>query len=106
MKTFPHRSPSTGPSPQLVQHAATVFVIDELLPPASRPLQVEAQTLERFAALMAAHGWIAHVSAMAFDRIYARERLAFAKRRGDAELAGLAAELLLGLRGGGWLVPR
>jgi hypothetical protein len=50
---------------------------------------------------MAAEGWTAHVSALAFDRIYARERFLFAKRRGRPELAGLAMELLVWHRYGG-----
>lgn len=90
----PHRLPSTGPLPLLVQHASAVLVIGQLLPPAERPLQVEARTLERFSTLMARQGWVAHVSAMAFDRIYARERFMFARRRGHAELAALAIRLL------------
>src|SRR5205814_7592625 len=50
-----------------------------LLPEAERPLQAELHSLERFAALMASEGWAAHVAAMAFDRIYARERFIFAR---------------------------
>lgn len=93
---LPARRPhaSTGPSRQLVQHASAVLVIDQLLPEAWRPLQADVRQLERFSALMAAQGWSAHVSAMAFDRIYAFERFAFAKRRGSAELNALAVELL------------
>jgi hypothetical protein len=90
----PLRAPSTGPTPLLVQHASAVLVIGQLLPHNERPLQVDVRTLERFSALMARQGWAAHVSAMAFDRIYAYERFSFAKRRGDTELAALAAELL------------
>ena len=86
--------PSTGPSPLLVQHASAVLVIGQLLPPSARPLQVEQATLERFSALMAQQGWPAHVSRLAFDRIYARERFAIAKRRGGPELAALGDELL------------
>jgi hypothetical protein len=88
------RRPSTGPRALLVQRASAVLVIGPLLPHTERPLQAEATTLERFSALMAAQGWPAHVSAMAFDRIYAHERFAFAARHGDAELAALAGQLL------------
>jgi hypothetical protein len=86
--------PSTGPTPLLVQHASAVLVITRLLPPSSRPLQVEQATLERFSALMAREGWRAHVSRLAFDRVYAHERFAIAKRRGGPELAALGEELL------------
>jgi len=89
-----HRRPSTGPAPLLVQRASAVLVIAPLLPRTERPLQADVRTLEKFSALMAAQGWPAHVSAMAFDRIYAHERFAFAARHGDAELARLAGELL------------
>jgi hypothetical protein len=78
----------------LVQQAAARLVIERLLPGSARPLQADVKTLERFSALMAAEGWTAHVSALAFDRIYARERFIFAKRRGSPELAGLAMSLL------------
>ena len=101
MTSRPRRIPSTGPTPLLVQHASAVLVIGQLLPHAGRPLQADQQTLERFSALMAEHGWPAHVSAMAFDRIYARERFAFAKRRGGPELVALADELLACHRYGG-----
>ena len=77
-----------------VQRARAVFVIERLLPQAARPLQVDVQTLEHFSALMAAEGFSAHVSALAFDRIYARERFIFARRRGGPELAALAMNLL------------
>jgi hypothetical protein len=85
---------STGPSPMLVQRAGAVLIIDRLLPGGQRPLQADAKTLERFSALMAAEGFSAHVSALAFDRIYARERFILAKREGSPELAGLAMSLL------------
>ncbi|HEX6361396.1 MAG TPA: hypothetical protein VFZ93_00450 [Albitalea sp.] len=88
------RRPSTGPTALLVQRHAAVLVIAPLLPHTERPLQVDVRTLERFSALMARRGWPAHVSAMAFDRIYAHERFAFAARHGDAELARLGGELL------------
>ncbi len=69
-------------------------MIGPLLPHTDRPLQADVHTLERFAALMAYQGWTAHVSALAFDRIYAYERFAFAKEHGDPELAALANRLL------------
>jgi hypothetical protein len=78
----------------LVQQASARLVIERLLPGSSRPLQADVKTMERFCALMACEGWTAHVSALAFDRIYARERFVFAKRRGGPELAGLAMSLL------------
>ena len=71
-----------------------MLVIGPLLPHTERPLQADVRALERFAALMACHGWVAHVSAMAFDRIYAHERLSFAKTHGDPELVALAGRLL------------
>lgn len=98
------RTPSTGPSPLLVQHASAVLVIGQLLPRNSRPLQADVTMLERFSALMAQQGWTAHVSAMAFDRIYARERFAHAHRRGGPELVALAEELLVCHRRG-WPRP-
>jgi len=78
-----------------------------LLPEAERPLQAELHSLERFAALMASEGWAAHVAAMAFDRIYARERFIFARRHGSPELASLAMHLLYCHRYGraGWIPP-
>lgn len=78
----------------LVQQGSFVHIIGRLMPQESRPLQVDARTLERFSALMAAEGWSAHVSALAFDRIYARERFIFAWQRGTSELAALAMHLL------------
>ena len=89
------RLPSIGPTPLLVQHASAVLVIGPLLPRHVRPLQADADMLERFSALMARQGWPAHVSAMAFDRVYARERFHFAHKLGDAELRTLAEDLLV-----------
>ncbi|HEX6703915.1 MAG TPA: hypothetical protein VF169_04075 [Albitalea sp.] len=109
MSSTAPRSPrpaSTGPTPLLVQHASAVLVIGPLLPRQERPLQADATALERFAALMAEQGWTAHVSAMAFDRIYARERFAWAHRRGNAELKALAEELLICHRRGWPQRPR
>lgn len=85
---------STGPVPMRVKQAGGCLVIERLLPASARPLQADVKTLERFCALMATEGYVAHVSALAFDRIYARERFIFAKRRGSPELAGLAMSLL------------
>lgn len=98
MTTRPNPKPllrsSTGPVPMRVQQGGARLVIDRLLPGSARPLQADVKTLERFSALMAAEGHVAHVSALAFDRIYARERFIFAKRRGSPQLAGLAMSLL------------
>lgn len=97
MTTRPPPKPlraSTGPVPMRVQQAGARLVIERLLPGSARPLQADVKTLERFCALMAAEGHVAHVSALAFDRIYARERFIFAKRRGSPTLAGLAMSLL------------
>lgn len=57
-------------------------------------MQAELRWLERFSALMAAQGWPAHVSRMAYDRIYAGERFGFAKRVGCGELPALARQLI------------
>ena len=78
----------------LIQQGRAVLVIDRLVHPTGRPLEVDVETLERFCAMMAAEGWVAHVSALAFDRIYARERFILARRRGSPELAALAMSLL------------
>lgn len=84
----------------MVQHGCAVLVIDELLPGSSRPLRADVKALERFSELMAREGWPAHVSAMAYDRIYARERFAFALRHGDRTLAALAGALMTSHRAG------
>ena len=70
------------------------LVMDEHWTPEDRPVQAGLQRLERFSALMAAQGWPAHVSRLAYDRIYAGERFGFAKRVGRGELPGLARELI------------
>jgi len=70
------------------------LVMDERWTPEDRPVQAELLMLERFSALMAAQGWPAHVSRMAYDRIYAGERFGFAKRVGRGELPRLARELI------------
>jgi hypothetical protein len=97
--TMPSRSikplrPSTGPEPLRLQRGPAEFVVGRLLSPSERPLRIDVPTLEHFSALMAAEGWSAHVSALAFDRIYARERFILARRRGSPELAALALSLL------------
>lgn len=74
------------------------LVMDERWSPEDRPVQAELPMLERFSALMAAQGWPAHVSRMAYDRIYAGERFGFAKRVGRGELPGLARELIASWR--------
>ncbi len=74
------------------------LVMDERWTPEDRPVQAELQRLERFSALMAAQGWPAHVSRLAYDRIYAGERFGFAKRVGRGELPGLARELIASWR--------
>lgn len=66
----------------------------EVFPSEERPVQVELLLLERFSALMAAQGWPAHVSRMAYDRIYAGERFGFARRVGRGELPVLAQQLI------------
>ncbi len=78
----------------MVQHACAMLVIGELLPGSYRPLRADVKALERFSELMARKGWPAHVSAMAFDRIYARERFTFALRHGGRDLAALAGALM------------
>ncbi|HET9646366.1 MAG TPA: hypothetical protein VFP68_24105 [Burkholderiaceae bacterium] len=85
--------PSFGPRRVTVAQGGRI-VIDEMLPPAHRPLPVPLERLERYSALMAAQGWPAHVSRLAYDRIYAAERFSFARRVGRGELVGLAHELL------------
>jgi hypothetical protein len=79
----------------LCQQGSARLVVEELYPKEHRPVPAELAALERFSALMAAQGWPAHVSRLAYDRIYAGERFGFAKRvgRGD-ELPALARELL------------
>ncbi len=92
--------PSAGPRAQTVQHGCAMLVIGELLPGPSRPLRADVKALERFSALMAREGWPAHVSAMAYDRIYALERFSYALRRGDRELSALAGALIASHRAG------
>ena len=86
--------PSFGPRHISLAEGSTRLVIAERWTPEDRPVQAELQLLERFSALMAAQGWPAHVSRMAYDRIDAGERFGFAKRVGRGELPGLARELI------------
>jgi hypothetical protein len=96
--TFRHRRPlplpSFGPRRISCEQGPARLVIDESVPSEQRPVQAELRLLERFSALMAAQGWPAHVSRMAYDRIYAGERFGFAKRVGRGELPALAQELI------------
>jgi len=93
-RSRPPQQPSLAPRRITFEDGAPRLVVDELIPSVERPLQVELLRLERFSALMAAQGWPAHVSRMAYDRIYAGERFAFAKRVGWGELPELARQLL------------
>ena len=96
--TARHRSslplPSFGPRFVRLHAGSARWVISELVPCRDRPVPAELHVLERFSALMAGQGWPAHVSRMAYDRIYARERFGFAKRVGRGELPGLAQQLI------------
>ncbi len=87
--------PSFGPRRVSCPEGSVRLVIEEQWTCEERPMQAELQLLERFSALMAAQGWPAHVSRMAYDRIYAGERFGFAKRAGRGELPALARELIL-----------
>jgi hypothetical protein len=90
--------PSFGPRRATCAEGDTRLVIEELVPPAQRPVQIGLGALERFSALMAAQGWPAHVGRLAYDRIYAAERFSFAKRVGQGELPALARTLQLDWR--------
>lgn len=90
----PFPLPSFGPRRILCEPGSTRLFIEESGPSRERPVQAELRQLERFSALMAAQGWPAHVSRMAFDRIYAGERFGFAKRVGKGELPTLARQLI------------
>jgi hypothetical protein len=97
MNTRRHRPsplPSFGPRRISCRQDSAQLVLDEAFASDERPLQAELRLLERFSALMAAQGWPAHVSRMAYDRIYAGERFGFAKRVGRGELPQLARQLL------------
>jgi len=91
-----HRRPLPLPSfgPRRISFQDGAIVTDEPVPSHERPVQAELTRLERFSALMAGQGWPAHVSRMAYDRIYAGERFGFAKRVGRGELPVLARQLL------------
>ncbi len=86
--------PSFGPRRISFVQDSAQLVVDEAVASHERPLQAELQLLERFSALMASQGWPAHVSRLAYDRIYAGERFGFAKRVGRGELPALALQLL------------
>lgn len=90
----PQPLPSFGPRRVRCPQGSVRLVIDELFASHHRPVQAELPLLERFSALMAAQGWPAHVSRLAYDRIYAGERFGFAKRVGRGALPGLARQLL------------
>lgn len=98
-RTLPQ--PSFGPRRITFLNGVSRLVIDDLIASHERPVQAGMLVLERFSALMAAQGWPAHVSRMAYDRIYAGERFGFAKRVGRGELPALARQLL-----DGWRVDR
>ena len=57
--------PSFGPRRATCAEGDTRLVIEELVPPDHRPVQVSLERLERFSALMAAQGWPAHVGRLA-----------------------------------------
>jgi hypothetical protein len=89
------RAPSTGPRPLKVQRASAMLTIDEPLPADARPVQASLEQLKLFAALMSEQGHVAHVSRLAYDRIYASERFGFAIRAGTGmPLPALARELM------------
>lgn len=90
----PQPLPSFGPRRVRCPQGSVRLVIDELFASEHRPVRAELQLLERFSALMAAQGWPAHVSRLAYDRIYAGERFGFAKRVGHGALPALARQLL------------
>ncbi|HEY1132599.1 MAG TPA: hypothetical protein VGF12_24540 [Roseateles sp.] len=102
--TFRHRRPlplpSFGPRRIRCLQGSTRLLIEDACLSRERPLQVELRQLERFSALMAAQGWPAHVSRLAYDRIYAGERFGFAKRVGRGELPELARQLIACWRAG------
>ncbi|WP_119156664.1 hypothetical protein [Caldimonas tepidiphila] len=87
--------PSTGPRRLRVCRAATMLVIEPLDPCGEhRPVPVDLAVLERFSRLMAAQGWQAHVSRLAYDRIYAGQRFSLAFRRGSDELRDMGHALM------------
>ncbi|MFG6414298.1 hypothetical protein ACG02S_10335 [Roseateles sp. DC23W] len=90
--------PSFGPRRIRGELGSARLVLDEVVPSGERPVQLSLPELERFSALMAAQGWPAHVSRLAYDRIYAGERFGFAKRVGRGALPALARQLIDGWR--------
>lgn len=90
----PSPLPSLGPRLACCPPGVPRLVLQDWLGAHERPVQVALTDLERFSALMAAQGWPAHVSRLAYDRLYAGERFGFAKRVGRGELPGLARELI------------
>ncbi|MCE4555773.1 hypothetical protein [Pelomonas cellulosilytica] len=112
LQAMPHRRsrpsplPSFGPRRIRRDHEADRLVLDEPVPCDGRPVPVALEQLERFSALMASQGWPAHVSRLAYDRIYAGERFGFAKRVGRGELPGLARALVAAWRASRCVPPR
>lgn len=96
----PSPLPSLGPRLACCPPGVPRVVFRDWLAAHERPVQVALADLERFSALMAAQGWPAHVSRLAYDRLYAGERFGFAKRVGRGELPALARVLLAGWRAG------
>ncbi|MBL8277560.1 MAG: hypothetical protein JNL93_12735 [Pelomonas sp.] len=94
----PSPLPSLGPRLALCPPGSPRLVLQEWLAAHERPVQVALTELERFSALMAAQGWPAHVSRLAYDRLYAGERFGFAKRVGHGALPALARRLLVAWR--------
>ena len=92
--------PSFGPRRVRAEPGSTRLRVDETVPCDERPVQIALPLLERFSALMAAQGWPAHVSRLAYDRLYAGERFGFAKRVGRGALPALARELIAAWRAG------
>ena len=86
--------PSFGPRRIRFEQGSARLVIEEHVASDERPVHAELGQLERFSALMASQGWPAHVSRLAYDRIYAGERFGFAKRVGRGELPVLARQLI------------
>lgn len=87
--------PSTGPRRQRVCRASATLVIEPLAASGEhRPVPIPLATLEKFSVLMAAQGWHAHVSRLAFDRVYAGQCFSLAFRRGDAALRAIGDELM------------
>lgn len=100
-RSRPHRpQPSLAPRRISAEQGRARLVVDDRFPVEHQPVQAALQLLERFSALMAAQGWPAHVSRLAYDRIYAGERFGFARRVGRGELPGLAKQLLQHWRAG------